>query len=325
MALKPADRSSIMRTPIEPGGAIAAIRGFRIERSAIAISSAAAIPIALLLRFVFAQPFAADAVLLTVLAAGGLPVLISLIREMLAGRFASDLLAGVAIATAVAVHEYLVGVIILLMISGGAALESYATDRASSALAALVRRMPRIAHRKTVEAIEDIALELVRPGDELVVYPHETCPADGDVIEGSSSMDEAYLTGEPYVIPKTRGNQVYSGALNGESALVIRATAVAADSRYAQIVKILRQAEQDRPEMRRLADRLGAWYTPAALLTAIAAWLATGQSSRFLAVIVIATPCPLLLAVPVALMGAISLAARRSIVIKNASLLEQID
>ncbi len=279
----------------------------------------------LVLRYTFARPLAADVTLLAILAAAGAPVLISLVSAAVNRRFDSDFLAGTAIVAAVLAHEYVVASVVLLMVSSGAALEAYATRRASSALAALVRRAPKLAHRRVHAGVEDIPLEMVRAGDDLVVLPHEICPVDGVVTEGSSNMDEAYLTGEPYLIAKTRGASVYSGTINGEGALTIRATALAVNSRYAQIVRILRQAEEDRPQVRRVADRLGAWYTPAALITACLAWFVAGEPQRFLAVLVIATPCPLLLAVPIAIMGSISLAARRSILIKDPGLLERID
>jgi heavy metal translocating P-type ATPase len=158
----------------------------------------------------------------------------------------------------------------------------------------------------------------------VVVLPQEICPVDGEVVDGHGTMDESYLTGEPYVIDKFPGSAVMSGAINGESALTIRATKRAADSRYAQIVGVLAQAEQERPRMRRLADRLGGWYTALALAVAIAGWVWSADPDRFLAVLVIATPCPLLIGVPVAIIGAISLAARNAIIIKDPGMLEEV-
>jgi heavy metal translocating P-type ATPase len=159
----------------------------------------------------------------------------------------------------------------------------------------------------------------------LTVFPHEICPVDGEVMEGHGIMDEAYLTGEPYEISKTPGSQVISGAINGDQALTIKAEKLAVDSRYARIMQVMHATEQQRPHLRRLADQLGAWYTPLALLVAAAAGLLSNDSHRFLAVVVIATPCPLLLAIPTAIIGAISLSARRAIIIKNPAVLEQID
>ena len=158
-----------------------------------------------------------------------------------------------------------------------------------------------------------------------MVLPLEICPVDGTVLEGHGVMDEAYLTGEPYEISKTPGSLVISGAINGESLLVIRAERRAQDSRYARIMQVVRQTEEQRPKLRRMGDQLGAWYTPIALGVATAAAIFSGQAERFLSVVVIATPCPLLLAIPTAIIGAISLAARRAIIIKNPAVLEQIE
>jgi heavy metal translocating P-type ATPase len=156
------------------------------------------------------------------------------------------------------------------------------------------------------------------------VFPHETCPVDGVVLEGHGKMNEAYLPGEPYEMSKTPGSEVLSGAINGETALTIQASKLAVDSRYAKIMEVMQETQQRRPRLRRLGDMLGAWYTPFAVGLALAAWILSGESHRFLAVLVIATPCPLLLAIPVAVIGAVSLSARRSIIIKNPAVLEQV-
>jgi heavy metal translocating P-type ATPase len=185
--------------------------------------------------------------------------------------------------------------------------------------------MPSVAHRRTGDTIDEVPLDAVRIGDELVVYPHEICPVDGVVINGHGVMDESYLTGEPFMMPKAPGSEVFSGAINGESALTLHASRMAVDSRYARIMNVMRDSEQRRPHLRRLGDRLGAWYTPLALVIAIVAWWWSGEPVRFLAVLVVATPCPLLIGIPVAIIGAISLAAKRSIVIRDPAVLEQID
>jgi heavy metal translocating P-type ATPase len=138
-------------------------------------------------------------------------------------------------------------------------------------------------------------------------------------------MDESYLTGEPFQMSKTPGSEVLSGAINGHTALTIRATRIAADSRYAKIMRVMRASEHDAPRLRRLGDRLGAWYTPLALAVAVLAWVVSGSPSRFLAVMVVATPCPLLIAIPVAIIGSISLCAKRGIIVKKPAVLEQVD
>jgi len=263
--------------------------------------------------------------LLATLVLGGAPLLVDLCRKLLEREFGADLLAGMSIVTAVLLGEYLVGAIVVLMLSGGAALEHYASRRASSVLEALARRMPSTAHHQTPAGIADVELGSLRIGDRLVVFPHEVCPTDGTVLEGHSVMDEAYLTGEPFEMSKAPGSQVLSGAVNGENALTIEATRLPVDSRYAKIVRVMQASEHDRPRLRRLGDRLGALYTPAATAVAALAWLASGQTHRFLAVMVIATPCPLLIAIPVAVVGAISLSARHSIIIRNPAVLEQVD
>lgn len=263
--------------------------------------------------------------LLVVLAAGGIPLVLALLWRMLHGELGSDLLAGISIVAAWILGEHLAGSIVVLMLAGGEALEQYAVRRASSVLHALMARMPQSAHRRQGDVLVTIALDAVAPGDEIVVLPHETCPVDGVVVSGHGAMDESYLTGEPYVIAKAPGSEVLSGAVNGESALTIRASRRARDSRYAEIVEIMRRAESSRPRLRRLADRLGAAYTPLALIVAAGAYLASGSWVRALSVLVVATPCPLILAIPVAIVGAVSLAAKRGIVVRDPAVLERLD
>jgi heavy metal translocating P-type ATPase len=260
-----------------------------------------------------------------VLGAGGGPLVIGLIRKAVRRQFGSDLLAGISIVTSVLLGEYLAGALVVLMLSGGEALESYAVGRASSVLRALARRMPSAAHRRRDGQVEDISLDAIRVGDRLVVFPHEICPVDGVVVEGHGVMDESYLTGEPFMMPKAPGADVFSGAINGETALTLEAVRLTADSRYARIMRVMRDSAQQRPRLRRLGDQLGAWYTPLALGLAAAAWLWSGDAVRFLAVLVVATPCPLIIAIPVAIIGSISLAAKRSIVIRDPAVLERID
>jgi heavy metal translocating P-type ATPase len=262
--------------------------------------------------------------LLAVLILGGLPLIYQLGSKIVHGNFGADLLAGLSIITAVLLHEYLAGSLVVLMLSGGAVLEAYAVRKASSVLEALAKRMPSVAHRKTPEALTDIQSEQVTIGDTLLLLPHEICPVDGTVLEGSGSMDESYLTGEPYLMSKITGSPVLSGAINGPTALTIRADKRAVDSRYAKIMEVMRSSEQYRPTIRRLGDQLGALYTPLAVVIAALAWLLSGEVMRFLAVLVIATPCPLLIAIPVTVISSISLAARREIIIKNPAILETI-
>lgn len=263
--------------------------------------------------------------LLAALAFGGVPLVFELLTKLLRREFGSDLLAGISIVTAALLGEYLAGALVVLMLSGGEALEAYAIRSASSVLEALARRMPSLAHRRHDGQIADVALDQVAVGDTLVIFPHEICPVDGTVVDGHGTMDESYLTGEPYVMSKTPGSTVLSGSINGETALTIRADKLAVDSRYAKVMEVMRASEQRRPRVRRIGDQLGAIYTPVAVAIALVAWAVSGEVIRFLAVLVIATPCPLLIAIPVSIIGAISLSARRGIVVKDPAVLEKID
>ena len=262
--------------------------------------------------------------LLAVLILCGLPLLYKMTVRVCQGDFGADLLAGLSIVTSLLLHEYLAGSLVVLMLSSGVALESYAVRKASSVLDALAKRMPSIAHRKLDKQLIDISIEQVNIGDSLLILPHEICPVDGTVTEGSGTMDESFLTGEPYSMSKTNGSQVISGAINGDAALTIRADKLAIDSRYAKIMTVMRSSEQYRPNIRRLGDQLGALYTPIAVILALTAWAVSGDVVRFLAVLVVATPCPLLIGIPVTIISSISLAARREIIIKNPAILETI-
>lgn len=266
-----------------------------------------------------------DLPLLVVFGWGGVPLVGQLLLKALRREFGSDLLAGISIVTAALLGEYLAGTLVVLMLSGGETLEQYAVGRASSVLSALAKRVPAVAHRKRNGQLDDIPLAEVAVGDELVVFPHEICPVDGTVEEGHGQMDESYLTGEPYVLSKAPGSQVLSGAINGTSALTIRVDRQAIDSRYAKIMRIMRESEQRRPRLRRMADQLGAVYTPIAVVLALAAWGWSGSADRFLAVLVVATPCPLLIAIPVAIIGSISLSARHGIIVKDPAVMEKIN
>jgi heavy metal translocating P-type ATPase len=259
-----------------------------------------------------------------ILAVGGVPMLKQIGQKLAHRDFGADLLAAIALLVATWLGEYLAAVLIVIMLAGGQALEAYAMRRASAALSALANRMPSLANRKRGEQIEAIALAEIALGDHIVVNPHDPCPVDGTVVDGHGSMDESYLTGEPYQVDKAPGATVLSGAINGESVLVVQTDRLPADSRYATIMQVMVEAEQKRPTMRRLADQLGAIFIPIALGLALASWYLSGDVTRFLAVLVIATPCPLLIAIPITLISAISMAARRGIVIKDPTVLERL-
>lgn len=330
-AAAPAERDSALRT----------FAGSR--EGLLALATVVAIAVYVVLRFLTelagrwpetlflgapAGEWVVRAPLVAVVVVGGIPLIAEVLRSAVRSAGGADMLAAVSIVTAVLLGEWLVAAIIVLMLSGGEALEDAASRRASATLDALARRSPSVAHRlrgaTLADGVDDLHAEEVEVADRILVLPHELCPVDGEVVDGHGAMDESYLTGEPYVVPKSVGSQVLSGAINGEAALTVRAERVAADSRYAKIVGVLREAEENRPPMRRLADRLGAWYTVIALTLGVIGWLISGDPTRFLAVVVVATPCPLLIGVPVAIIGAISLAAKRGIIIKNPAMLEDV-
>lgn len=306
------------------------ISAIRTKEVIIAMVTVAAIAAHLLLKFwlapdltVFDLPIYDLPLFISL--ASGTPLVARVVEKIARLEFSSDLLACISIITSIILGEYLAGTLVVLMLSGGQALEAYAVRRASFALEALAARLPTFAHRKDGASVQDILIVDVAVGDELVVFPHETCPADGVVLDGHSTMNESYLTGEPYLLPKAKGSAVLSGAINGEGALTIRADKTATDSRYAKIMQVMRESEQRRPQLRRLGDQIGAIYTPVTIAIALTAWYFGGDPDRFLAVLVVATPCPLIIGIPVAIIGAVSLAARRGIIIKDPAVLERID
>lgn len=287
---------------------------------------ASACILSILAHFVmmFFQIQGQDIPLLALIIFGGAPIVLQLIRKVISGDFGTDMLAVLSFITGVWLGEYVAAVLIVLMLSGGQALEAYAMRKASSVLRALSDRMPSTAHRKNGDKIEEIELSEIQVGDLIIVFPHEAAPVDGVVVEGNSAMDESYMTGEPYLLSKAPGSYVLSGAMNGEAVLVIRSERRAQDSRYAQIMNVMEEAEQKRPVMRRLGDQIGAIFAPVSLLFAIGTWVVTGDPVRFLAVLVVATPCPLLIAIPITIISAISMAAKLGIIIKDPTVLERL-
>ncbi|MCE2926227.1 MAG: cadmium-translocating P-type ATPase [Rickettsiales bacterium] len=267
---------------------------------------------------------AVDIPLLAVIIIGGIPLLIQISSKLFKGSVGADFLGAIELVAAALLDQYLAAILIIIMLSGGQALEAYAMRKASSVLRALSDRMPSKAHRKHGAKVEEIALADIAIGDEIVVFPHETAPVDGIVVEGQGSMDESYLTGEPYRVSKAPGAAVLSGAINGEAVLTIRAEKLAHDSRYAQIMEVMQEAEQKRPQLRRLGDQLGGAFAVFALIVSGIVWLVTGDALRFLSVLVIATPCPLIIAIPITIIGAISMAARLGIIIKDPTVLERL-
>lgn len=254
----------------------------------------------------------------------GLPVVLRTLALAARGHFATDLIAMLAVGGSVALGEPLAGLVIVLMQTGGEALERYAEGRASAAVRELEAAAPHIAHRMRAGASEDIPVDLIEVGDTLMVRPGELLPCDAIVLDGHSALDVSRLTGEPLPREVSAGESVQSGMGNGEGQLVIRATAIARDSQYNRIVELVRSAESSKAPFQRLADRYAVWFTPATLIVCALAWLWSGDPRRALAVLVVATPCPLLLATPIAIIGGINRAARRQVMVRTGGALEQI-
>lgn len=266
--------------------------------------------------------------LLAALVLLGAPVVLRTLRGLLRGRFAADVVAMLAIATAMALREPIAGLVIVLMQTGGELLERYAEGRASRAVRELEEAAPRIAHRlpsgrEDVHATAvDVAAEQVVVGDTILVRPGEMIPCDGRIVSGSSSLDTSRVTGEPLPQRVGPGHEVRSGVVNLTGPLALRVTAPARESLYARIVELVRTAQAEKAPIQRLADRWAVWFTPVTLAACGVAWWLSGDPGRVLAVLVVATPCPLLLATPVAVIGGINRAARRQIIVRHGTALE---
>jgi len=265
-----------------------------------------------------------DAIFLAALLLGGIPLVFQTVRGMLRGQFAADVVASLAIVTALILGQYFAGVIIVLMQSGGEALEAYAMQRASSSLESLMARAPKIAHRLRGHDVVDLPVESVVVGDALLVRPGDLVPVDCDVTDGTSTVDQSALTGEPLPLRAVAGTHLLSGSVNLDGALRVRALRASAQSQYQQIVLLVERARQEKPPIQRLADRFAVWFTPITLLMCGVAYLVTGTPTSVLAVLVVATPCPLILATPVAVIAGISRAADLGVIVKHGRAIEQL-
>jgi len=262
---------------------------------------------------------------MAVLVVTGLPVVARTVRGLFRGNFAADVAASLSIIGATALGQPLAGLVIVLMQTGGEWLDRYAEGRASNAVRALEEAAPRTAHRERADGQHDeIAASEIVPGDLLLVRPGEMLPADGVVARGRSHLDVSRLTGEAPPDLVQAGSEVRSGAVNLEGAIVVRASRPARESLYARIVELVRTAQSEKSPIQRMADRYAVWFTPITLLICTVAWFLTHDPLRVLAVLVVATPCPLLLATPVAIIGGINRAARQQVVVRSGGALERL-
>jgi heavy metal translocating P-type ATPase len=270
---------------------------------------------------------------------------VGMVRRLRSGHWGIDILAVTAIVSTVLVGEFIASMIIVLMLAGGTALEDFAAGRAKGELSALLARVPQTAHRERNGAAhdggtppngashantadngahEDVAATDVRVGDILLVKPGEVVPLDGVLLSDAGTFDESSLTGESMPVERSAGEGIMSGSVNGEAAIRLRVTAVMEDSQYSRIVALVKEASESRAPMVRLADRYAIPFTAFAYALGAVAWIVSGSPTRFAEVLVVATPCPLLIAAPVAFLGGMSQAAKSGIIVKYAGVLEQL-
>jgi heavy metal translocating P-type ATPase len=252
------------------------------------------------------------------------PLTWSVGRSLARGDVGVDAIALVAMVGALALGEYLAGAVIALMLSGGNALEAAAGRRARRELTALLQRAPRTAHRRRGGKVEEVPVEEVAVGDRVLVRAGEVVPVDGAVQSAAAVVDESTLTGESLPVSHPRGATVSSGSINAGDAFDLRATRTSAESTYAGIVRLVREAEHQRAPFVRMADRYAAILLPVTLAVAGAAWALSADPVRALAVLVVATPCPLILAAPVALISGVSRAARSGVIAKGGGTIEKL-
>jgi len=253
---------------------------------------------------------------------GILPLAYSVAIDLLHRETGVDVIALLAMAGALALGEYLAGAVIALMLSSGRSLEAFADARAHRELSSLLERAPRTVHRYAGDELESIPIGEVRPADVLLVKHGEVVPVDGFLVSENCVLDESALTGESRPVERSKGEALRSGAVNAGASLALRATTTAEESTYAGIVRLIKEAEKQKAPFVRLADRYALVFVPVTLVIAAAAWVLTGDPVRALAVLVVATPCPLILAVPIAIVAGISRAARRGIIVKGGGALE---
>lgn len=249
---------------------------------------------------------------------------IEMIKTLRSGKYGVDLLAIMAILSTLAVGQYWASLIILLMLVGGDTLEDYAANKAGSELKALLEHAPEKAHIIQADgSIKDTTLEEVQIGDQLIVKPGEQVPVDGVVTKGSGTFDESSLTGESKPVEKQIKSELMSGSINGNSAIEYKATKLASDSQYQKIIRLVRESQNQPAHFVRLADRYAVPFTIIALIISSIAWIVSGDPNRFAQVLVVASPCPLILAAPIALVSGMSRTSRNGIIVKSGTSIEK--
>ncbi len=268
--------------------------------------------------------FLADTIWKVVLILGGAPIVYRTFRGMLRGEFASDIVAMLAIITALFLGQVFAGAVVVLMQSGGEALEAYGLRRASSSLEALLKRAPRYAFLKKNDSLEKIDIQKVQKGDILMVRPGDLIPVDGTIVSGFAEIDESALTGEPLAKSKTVDTQVFSGTIDVNGAFEMRADKISEESQYQKIVELVKKAQLEKAPIQRLADRYAIYFTPFTLLMGLLGYWITRDFTTILSVLVVATPCPLILATPLAILCGINKSAKHGIIVKGGASMEQV-
>jgi heavy metal translocating P-type ATPase len=280
--------------------------------------------IAIILDFGFKQPTLTRLLVTVTGAILAISMFIEMIKTLRSGRYGVDLLAIIAIASTLIIGQYWASLIIVVMLVGGESLEDYAAHRASRELHKLLENSPTFAHKKVGDSYEDTPIDDIDIDDVLLVKASEVVPIDGVVLEGDSWFDESSLTGESEPVTKAIGDEVLSGSINGETAVLIRASKKASDSQYQKIVQLVKESEATPAQFVRLADRYAVPFTIVSLLIAGAAWLISGDMTRFAEVLVVASPCPLILAAPIAFVGGMSRSSRNGLLVKNGTTIEKL-
>ncbi len=247
-----------------------------------------------------------------------------MVTDLRSGKYGIDILAATAMITSVILGQYWTGIIIALMLTGGEGLEDYADNRAKSELKSLLEHRPTIAHLIKGNNTLDVDVNKINVGDKISILPGEVVPVDGTIHEGVSSFDESSITGEALPVEKKTGDQILSGSINIDGSIIVKVMRTEEDSQYAQIIKLVKAASSSESPFVRLADRYAIPFTALAYFISISVWVISGNAIRFLEVIVVATPCPLLLAAPIALISGMSRASKHGIIIKNGTSLEKL-
>ncbi|HBR12701.1 MAG TPA: cadmium-translocating P-type ATPase [Chryseobacterium sp.] len=281
--------------------------------------------VALLLEFILKEPYYAK-ILITVT---GIIMSVILLKGMIdvlrSGNFGVDILAISAIAATLAVGNYWASLIILIMITGGDSLEDYAQKKARKDLKSLLDNTPKIAHKKIGNDLNDVPVDDIKIGDIIIVKPKETVPVDGILLSDEVLLDESSLTGESKPVNKTKGNSLWSGSVNGSGAITIQVSKLAKDSQYQQLVQLVHNSEKEPAHFVRMADRYALPFTIVAFLIAGISYMITKDPNRIAEVLVVASPCPLILAAPIALISGMSRSSRNGVVIKSGTVIEKLD